>query len=165
MEKKKIKDKVSKWKEEFKNFAFKEATLGAAIGIMLGGAFKDVISSLVNDILTPPIGYLTSGLDFTRLYWVLGKNNFDSLQAAEESNAVVIRYGNFLNEFISFLITAFILFLIVYQISKIASRINKKEEKQEEKKEEKNMKTCPYCKTEIDKEATRCPACTSQLSS
>lgn len=163
MGKKTIKKKVSKFQEEFKDFAFKEATLGAAIGIMLGGAFKDVISSLVNDILTPPIGYLTSGLNFTHLYWVLGKNDFESLEVAKAANAVVIHYGNFINEFISFLITAFILFLIVYQVSKIASKMKKKKEDEEEEKEEKNKKACPYCKTEIDIKATRCPACTSQL--
>jgi large conductance mechanosensitive channel len=160
MEKKKTKKKISKLREEFKNFAFKEATLGAAVGIMLGGAFRDVINSLVNDILTPPIGYFTSGIDFTSLYWVLGKNDFDSLELAREAGAVVIHYGNFLSEFISFLITAFILFLITYQGARIINRMNKKEEK-EKKKEKKRL--CQFCKTEIEPKATRCPACTSQL--
>jgi large conductance mechanosensitive channel len=160
MEEKKVKKKVSRLKKEFKNFAFKEATLGAAIGIMLGGAFRDVINSLVNDVLTPPIGYITSGIDFTNLYWVLGRNNFESLETAKQAGAVVIHYGNFINEFISFLITAFILFLITYQGARIINKMNKKEEK-EKKKEKKRL--CPYCKTEVHPKATRCPYCTSQL--
>jgi large conductance mechanosensitive channel len=159
MEGEKVKKKVSKLRTEFKNFAFKEATLGAAVGIMLGGAFRDVISSLVNDILTPPIGYLTSGIDLTDLYWVLGKNDFESLELAKEAGAVVIHYGNFISEFISFLITATILFLITFQAAKIISKINKKEEKGKTEK-----RLCPYCKTEVHPKATRCQACTSKLS-
>jgi large conductance mechanosensitive channel len=158
MEGEKVKKKVGKLRKEFKNFAFKEATLGAAVGIMLGGAFRDVISSLVNDILTPPIGYLTSGIDLTDLYWVLGKNDFESLELAKEAGVVVIHYGNFISEFISFLITAFILFLITYQGAKIINRMNKKEEEKKEKK-----RLCPYCKTEVHPKATRCQACTSKL--
>lgn len=160
MEGKEVKKKVSKLRTEFKNFAFKEATLGAAVGIMLGGAFRDVINSLVNDILTPPIGFLTAGIDFNELFFVIGKNNFDNLEAAREAGAVVIHYGSFIGEFISFLITAFILFLITYQGAKIINKMNKKEEK-EKKKEKKRL--CPYCKTEVHPKATRCQACTSEL--
>jgi large conductance mechanosensitive channel len=125
------KKKGKKWdniKKEFKEFAFKEATFGAAIGIMIGAALKDVINSLVTDILTPPINFLTSGVDFTNLYFVLGKGRYESLSAAEEAGAVVIRYGNFLNEFISFLITAIILFVLTYQITKLLSKAKKEEE-------------------------------------
>ncbi len=157
MNKKKVTKKVAKLRKEFKNFAFKEATLGAAVGIMLGGAFRDVINSLVNDILTPPIGYFTSGIDLTSLYWVLGKNDFESVQLAREAGAVVIHYGNFISEFISFLITTFILFLITFQAAKIINRMNKKDQ------EEKKKRLCPYCQTEIKPKATRCPFCTSQL--
>ncbi len=125
------KKKGKRWdniKKEFKEFAFKEATFGAAIGIMIGAALKDVINSLVTDILTPPINFLTSGVDFTNLYFVLGKGRYESLSAAEEAGAVVIRYGNFLNEFISFLITAIILFVLTYQITKLLSKAKKEEE-------------------------------------
>jgi large conductance mechanosensitive channel len=158
MEGKKVKKKASKLKKEFKNFAFKEATLGAAIGIMLGGAFRDVINSLVEDILTPPIGYITSGLDFSDLYLTLGGNSFETLEDTRKAGIVVIHYGNFISEFTTFLITAFILFLISYQGAKIINKMNKKEES---KKEEKTL--CPYCKTKIHPKATRCPYCTSQL--
>ncbi|KUK67301.1 MAG: Large-conductance mechanosensitive channel [candidate division WS6 bacterium 36_33] len=128
MKKKKSEKRWDNIKKEFKEFAFKEATFGAAIGIMIGAALKDVINSLVTDILTPPINFLTSGVDFTNLYFVLGKGQYESLSSAEEAGAVVIRYGNFLNEFISFLITAIILFVLTYQITKLLSKAKKEEE-------------------------------------
>lgn len=125
--------KFDEIKKEFKDFAFREATFGAAIGIIIGGALKDVINSLVTDVLTPPISYVTSGIDFTNLYLALGTGKYGSLQEAEEAGAVVIRYGNFLNEFISFLITAIILFILTYQTTKLLSKARKDREKEEKK--------------------------------
>jgi|LDZT01.1.fsa_nt_gi large conductance mechanosensitive channel len=125
--------KFDEIKKEFKDFAFREATFGAAIGIIIGGALKDVINSLVTDVLTPPISYVTSGIDFTNLYLALGPGKYGSLQEAEEAGAVVIRYGNFLNEFISFLITAIILFILTYQTTKLLSKARKDREKEEKK--------------------------------
>jgi large conductance mechanosensitive channel len=121
--------KIDEIKEEFKDFAFREATFGAAIGIIIGTALKDVINSLVTDVLTPPISYITSGIDFTNLYLALGPKQYESLTTAEEAGAVVIRYGNFLNEFISFLITAIILFILTYQLTKLLSRAKKDKNK------------------------------------
>jgi large conductance mechanosensitive channel len=132
MGKKKLEKKFNEIKKDFREFAFKEATFGAAIGIIIGAALKDVINSLVTDILTPPINFVTSGVDFTNLYFVIGKEQYESLTAAEEAGAVVIRYGNFLNEFISFLITAIILFILTYQITKFLSKA--KEKRENEKK-------------------------------
>lgn len=129
MGKKKLEKKFNKIKKDFREFAFQEATFGAAIGIIIGAALKDVINSLVTDILTPPISYVTSGIDFTNLYLALGPEEYKSLTAAEEAGAVVIRYGNFLNEFISFLITAIILFILTYQITKLLSKAKKDKEK------------------------------------
>lgn len=127
------KKKLDEIKKEFKEFAFQEATFGAAIGIIIGAALKDVINSLVSDILTPPISYITSGIDFTNLYLALGPEKYESLAAAQEAGAVVIRYGNFLNEFISFLITAIILFILTYQITKLLSKAKRDKEKREKK--------------------------------
>ncbi len=129
MGKKKLKKKFNEIKKDFREFAFKEATFGAAIGIIIGAALKDVINSLVTDILTPPINFVTSGVDFTNLYFVIGKEQYESITAADEAGAVVIRYGNFLNEFISFLITAIILFILTYQITKLLSKAKKDKEK------------------------------------
>jgi large conductance mechanosensitive channel len=133
MGKKNSQKKIDEIKEEFKDFAFREATFGAAIGIIIGTALKDVINSLVTDVLTPPISYVTSGIDFTNLYLALGPKQYESLTTAEEAGAVVIRYGNFLNEFISFLITAIILFILTYQLTKLLSRAKKDKNKREGK--------------------------------
>ena len=155
-----IKEKYNTFKKEFKEFALEGLALGAAVGIMLGAALRDVINSFVNDIMTPPISFLTAGIDFTSKYWVLGPNDFETLEMAEEAGAVIIHYGNFINELIAFFITAIILFLIVYQTTKIANRFKKKKETEEVKR---RKRLCQYCKTEVHKDATRCPACTSKL--
>jgi large conductance mechanosensitive channel len=133
MGERKLEKKFNKIKKDFREFAFQEATFGAAIGIIIGAALKDVINSLVTDILTPPISYVTSGIDFANLYLALGPEDYDSLTAAEEAGAVVIRYGNFLNEFISFLITAIILFILTYQITKLLSKAKKDKERGKKK--------------------------------
>lgn len=150
-----IKEKSTNFLKEFKKFALKDSTLTVAIGLMLGSAVKSVIDSLVKDILTPPIGKLTSGLDFSNLYVALTGEKFDSLKAAKDAGAVVITYGNFINAAISFLITALVLFLIV--------SIGQKFIKREEKKEIKKTMKCPFCRSEISRKATRCPFCTSHL--
>lgn len=128
MEKPKLKilKKGEELNNEFKSFAFSGATMGAAVGIMMGAALNNVISSLVKDILTPPIAYLTSGIDFSNLYWVLDSRHFDSLAQAQASNAAIIYYGNFINTFISFLITALVLFFVVKKITEMVEKGAKK---------------------------------------
>lgn len=128
MEKSKLKilKKGEELNNEFKSFAFSGATMGAAVGIMMGAALNNVISSLVKDILTPPIAYLTSGIDFSNLYWVLDSRHFDSLAQAQASNAAIIYYGNFINTFISFLITALVLFFVVKKITEMVEKGAKK---------------------------------------
>lgn len=155
MEKPTIKERLSKTADDFKSFAFKGSAIDIAIGMMIGAAMTAVVNSLIKDIVNPPIAKFISGIDFSHRYFVLGKNQFESLEAAQASGAVVITYGNFITAVITFLITALVLFLIVSWITKL----NKKEEKKEEEK----TKKCPYCKSEIDKEATRCAFCTSEL--
>ena len=159
MKKETVKEKIAKLGEEFKGFAFKEATLGAAVGIILGSAIKAMIDSLVKDILTPPIGQLTSGLDFSNLFITLGKTQYESLELAREAGAAVITYGNFINATISFLITATVLFIIVYQGSKFTKKFQKKELKEEKA----TTKVCSFCKSDIHLEATKCPFCTSTV--
>lgn len=150
-----IKEKSNGFIQEFKKFALKDSTLTVAIGLMLATAVKDVVDSLVKDILTPPIGKLISGIDFSNMYIALSKQKFESLQAAQEAGAVVITYGNFINVLISFIITALVLFLIV----SFGQRFTKKEEKKKGKK----FKICPYCKSEINKDAKKCAFCTSSV--
>lgn len=126
--------KGEKLTSEFKAFAFSGATVGAAVGIMMGAALNTVISSLVKDILTPPIAYLTSGIDFSNLYWVLSSEKFNSLAEAQASDAAIIYYGNFIMAFISFLITALVLFFVVQKVLKMVQKDAKDEAKKEDKK-------------------------------
>lgn len=140
--------------KDFKDFATKGDVISMAIGIMLGTAFKSLIDSLVNDIISPPIGFLTSGIDFSAMFFTLGKIQYETIEEAQNAGATIITYGNFINALISFLITAIVLFIFVNQMKKAF-------EKKEEVK--KTTKKCPYCFTEINIKATRCPNCTSEL--
>lgn len=155
MKKSTIKERIQKTVSDFKSFAFKGSAIDIAIGMMIGAAMTAVVDSLIKDIVNPPIAKLISGIDFSHRYFVLGKNQFESLEAAQEAGAIVITYGNFITAIITFLITALVLFIIVSWVSKL----NKKEEE----KAEKTIKKCPYCKSEIDIDATRCAFCTSEL--
>jgi large conductance mechanosensitive channel len=127
-----------------------------AIGVVIGAAFKDLINSLVNNVFTPPIGFLTAKLDFSKLFITLGKTQYETLEEAKAANAVVIQYGLVLNTLIAFLITAFVLYLVSKAVSKAT-------QKEKEAKIAKKTKKCPYCMSEINIKAKRCPFCTSEL--
>lgn len=150
--------KLKKVAKGFKDFAFKDAVLGTAVGIMLGGAIKELINSIIDNLLMPPIAYLTSGIDFSELFVVIGRGKYEDLRAAKDAGALVLTYGAFINSFVSFLILAFVLYILVGVVLK---SIQKGKDKKEEEKEA--TKECPYCFTTIDKKASRCPNCTSQL--
>jgi large conductance mechanosensitive channel len=147
--------KVKKVVKDFKEFAFTDALLATAVGIMLGSAIKDLVNSLIENILMPPIAYLTSGIDFSELFITIGLEKFETLEEAQKAGALVVTYGNFINAFLSFLILAIVLFFLI--------KFAKKGFKKEKIKKEKTTKKCPYCFSEIDKKATRCPNCTSKL--
>jgi len=157
MEKKEQKKKKFKkgW-EDFKSFALKDNIISMAIGVVIGAAFKDLINSLVNNVFTPPIGFLTAKLDFSKLFITLGKTQYKTLEEAKAANAVVIQYGLVLNTLIAFLITAFVLYLVSKAVSKAT-------QKEKEAKIAKKTKKCPYCMSEINIKAKRCPFCTSEL--
>ena len=157
MEKKKQKkNKFKKGWEDFKSFALKDNIISMAIGVVIGAAFKDLINSLVNNVFTPPIGFLTAKLDFSKLFITLGKTQYETLEEAKAANAVVIQYGLVLNTLIAFLITAFVLYLVSKAVSKAT-------QKEKEAKIAKKTKKCPYCMSEINIKAKRCPFCTSEL--
>jgi len=156
---KKGKPRVKKFVNDFQDFAFKDSTFGTAVGIMIGVALKDVINSLINNILMPPIAYITSGIDFSDLFFVIGKTKYTSLELAQEADALVVTYGSFVDSFINFLITALVLFLLARVIVKGIQ----KRTKRSEKKEDNSTKDCPYCKSKIHKDASRCPNCTSKI--
>ena len=135
--------------EEFKKFIMRGNVMDMAVGVIVGGAFTSIVTSLNQDILTPILG-IFGGTDFSNLKVTLGSGE----------NAPVLCYGNFITAVINFLITAFVIFVLVKAINKIGDKLIKKEE---EAPAEPMTKICPYCRREIAKEATRCPHCTSNL--
>ncbi|MEL7625335.1 MAG: large conductance mechanosensitive channel protein MscL [Anaerolineaceae bacterium] len=154
---------MKKFITEFKEFISKGNAFDLAVGVIIGGAFGKIINSLVADVIMPPIGMLLGKVDFNNLYVLLNKAAVSvpkgtPLTVAQEQGAVVLAYGSFLMTIINFLIIAFFIFLLVKGINKLRD-MNKKKEVPAEP----TIKTCPFCKTEIPLEATRCPHCTSQL--
>ncbi len=141
------------WKE-FKEFAVKGSVIDLAVGIIIGTSFNGIVSSLVNDIVMPPLGLLIKRVDFSNLYINLSSKHYASLAAAKAAGAPTINYGTFVNTLINFIIVAFAVFLLVKQINRL---------KRQPPAPEPNTKICQFCKTEIAKDASRCPACTSQL--
>ncbi len=127
--------------KEFKDFAVKGNAIDMAVGIVIGGAFLKIVTSLVNDIITPPLGLL------------LGKVNFSAL-ALHLPGKVAINYGVFINNVVEFVIVAFVIFLVVKQINLL---------KKAPPPAEPTTKECPKCFSSISKKATRCPNCTSEL--
>ena len=150
--------------KEFKEFAVKGNVLDMAIGIIIGGAFSPIVSSLVNDIIMPPIGFILGNVDFSNLYIPLKKMSLTQLpplEIAKSQGLVTINYGIFINTLISFLIVSFAVFLLVKVINKI-KRDDIKTAAAEEAAEP-TEKQCPYCFSTINIKATRCPNCTSEL--
>jgi len=143
---------IKNFLNEFKKFAVRGNVIDMAVGIIIGGAFGTIVTSLVNDIIMPPIGWLLDGVDFSDLKLVL-------VQEAEGVKGVAISYGAFLNNVISFIIIAFAVFILIKAINKVQASVAK----QEEVAAEVTTKKCPYCKSEIAIDATRCPHCTSEL--
>ncbi len=140
--------------KEFKEFALRGSVLDLAVGVIIGGAFGKIVTSLVNDILMPPLGLLVGKLDFSNLFINLSGKKFESLAQAKAAGAVTINYGFFLNNVIDFVIVAFCVFLIVKQVNRINRKIVKEEPK---------TKDCPYCFSKISIKAMRCPQCTSEI--
>ncbi len=133
---------MRKFISEFKDFAMKGNVMDMAVGIIIGSAFTGIVTSLVDNILSPLIGLLTRG-------------NFDGLSV--EFFGVTLKYGSFIMAVINFLIVAFVLFIIIKAMNRARNLGKKKEE------EAPAVKECPYCMSEIPVKATRCPHCTSQL--
>ncbi len=110
--------------KEFKDFAVKGNAMDMAVGIIIGGAFGKIVSSLVNDVIMPPIGKLLGGVDFTNLFAALDGGSYETLAAAEEAGAAVVKYGQFAQNVVDFLIVAFVIFMMVRWIN----NLKKKEE-------------------------------------
>lgn len=150
--------------KEFKEFIARGNIMDLAVGVVIGGAFQKIINSLVNDIIMPAISILTNKVDFTNMVFTVG--------------GASIKYGSFITAIINFLIIAFSVFLVVTYLNKINKRVEQIKTEQMEKintklgktkkskeniKEEPTTKTCPYCYSEINIKATRCPHCTAKI--
>ncbi|MBE7092773.1 MAG: large conductance mechanosensitive channel protein MscL [Clostridiales bacterium] len=151
---------MKKFFKEFKEFISRGNVLDLAVGVIIGGAFKDIVNSLVNDLISPVIG-LVFKADFKDLVIKVKDAVVDPITLEELEPALEIRYGAFITGVINFLIMAFVVFLIVKGVNTLANLAKKKEEPAPIP--EPTTKICPYCCSEISIEATRCPHCTSQL--
>ena len=139
--------------EDFKKFAMRGNVMDMAVGVIIGGAFGKIVTSVVNDIVMPPVGMLLGNVDFGNLFISLNGKEYATLEAAKKAGAPVLAYGSFMNTVIDFLILAFIIFMMIRQINKLTPEPEPTPE----------PRLCPYCKSEIADDATRCPHCTSHL--
>ena len=139
--------------KEFKEFISRGNVLDMAIGVIIGGAFGTIIKSLVDDILMPLIGILLGGVDFQELFISLDGKTYASLAQATEEGGAILRYGVFINAVVMFLLISLCLFFIVRAFNHM----------RREEPAAPTTKVCPYCKSEIAIDATRCPHCTSEL--
>jgi large conductance mechanosensitive channel len=140
--------------KEFKAFAMRGNVVDMAIGIIIGAAFGKIVTSLVNDILMPPIGLILGKVDFSNLFLNISGKSYASVAEAKAAGAATINYGVFLNNIIDFLIVAFAIFLLIRQINRWNTPAPAAAP---------TTKDCPYCATPIPLKATRCPNCTSEI--
>ena len=146
--------------KEFKEFIMRGNVIDMAVGIIIGVAFGAIVSSLVKDIIMPPIGLLLGDVDFANLFAVIKDGGitpgpYDTLALAQAGGAVTINYGLFINYVITFLIVAFVVFMMIRQINRMRRAPAAAP----------TTKECPYCLSAIAIKATRCPNCTSDLKS
>jgi large conductance mechanosensitive channel len=141
---------------EFREFAMRGNVVDLAVGIIIGVAFGKIITSLVNDVLMPPIGLALGRVDFTNLFLNLSGQPYASLAEAKAAGAPTINYGVFLNTLIDFIIVAFAIFLLVRLINRLRRQ-------PEAAPATPTTKECPFCASVIPLRATRCPQCTSAL--
>ena len=142
--------------KEFKTFIMRGNVLDLAVAVIIGGVFGKIVSSLVNDILMPPIGLLVGKVDFSGLYVNLSDATYASLAEAQKAGAPVIKYGLFINTVIDFLIVSFVIFVVV----RLANRI---EHAKDAPPATPTTRDCPHCLMTVPLKATRCGHCTSDL--
>jgi large conductance mechanosensitive channel len=140
--------------KEFKEFVMRGNVLDLAVGIIIGAAFGKIVTSLVSDIVMPPLGVLLGKVDFANLFIDLSGDHHTTVAAAKAAGAATINYGLFLNTVVDFVIVAFIIFLVIRQANRF---------KRQPAPVTPTTKGCTFCYTVIPIQATRCPNCTSQL--
>ena len=142
--------------KEFREFIMRGNVVDLAVGLVVGAAFGAIVTSLVNDILMPPIGMLLGGVNFSELFISLDGKDYASLALAQEAGAPTINYGLFIMAIIYFLIVALAIFFVV-------KAINRMQRDEEQAPAEPTTRDCPYCTMEISLSASKCPYCTSEL--
>lgn len=143
--------------KEFREFALKGSVVDLAIGVIVGAAFGKIVDSLVKDILMPPLGILTGGIDFTNQFLTLKGPHLPTLEQAQKAGAVTINYGVFLNTVVTFLIVAFAIFVVIKRLNAIRRRL-------EDAPAPVTTHACPECLSEIPLEAKRCRYCAVTVS-
>lgn len=161
---------MKKLLKEFKEFALRGNVIDLAVGVIIGGAFQTIVKSLVDDLIMPFVGLVTGGVNFTDQFVILklpealpeGVTATDliTLTAAKDAGATVFAYGSFVTAVLNFIIMAVVIFMFIKLINNLHKIGNKKEEIAQEAP---TTKICPFCKSEIAIEATRCAHCTSEL--
>ncbi|MFH0888563.1 MAG: large conductance mechanosensitive channel protein MscL [Planctomycetota bacterium] len=145
--------------KEFKEFAMRGNVLDMAVGIIIGAAFGKIITSIVNDVIMPPIGLLLGQVDFSNFFVILSGDSvgkaIKTVADAKSAGLVTINYGLFLNTVIDFIIVAFVIFIMIKQINRM--------HRPKEALVQTDVKECNYCFSKINIKATRCPSCTSEL--
>ena len=139
--------------KEFREFAARGNVIDLAVAVIIGAAFGKVVTSVVDDLIMPPIGMLLGRVDFSNLFVALNGGTYASLAEAKTAGAPTLNYGVFLNTCFQFLIVAFAVFLLVKQVNRFKRPAPA----------DPNTRDCPFCVTKIPTKATRCPACTSEL--
>ena len=146
--------------KEFREFAVRGNVVDMAVGIIIGAAFGAIVKSAVDDLLMPPLGLLTGGLDVANQFVLLKPGMpagpYPSLEQAKAAGAVTLNYGQFISQLVTFVLVAFAVYLLVKAVNRL---------RRGEPAPDPTTKTCPFCQTEIPRGAVRCPHCTSELPS
>ena len=151
---------MKKFFKEFKEFAMRGNVIDLAVGVIIGGAFQAIVKSLVDDIVMPLIGIITKNDFASKFVQLTGRETlYATVEEATEAGVSILTYGNFISAVINFIIMAFVIFLFIKGLNKLSS-IGKKEEKEEPAP---TTKVCPFCKSEIAIDATKCAHCTSDV--
>lgn len=144
--------------KDFKEFIMRGNVVDMAVGVIIGGSFGKIVGSLVNDVIMPPIGKLTGGVDFSSLYINLSGTAYTSLAEAQKAGAATINYGVFLNTVINFLIVAGAIFIMISQMNNLKKRLEKPASASAP-----TTKECPLCLSTIPLKAVKCAHCASDL--
>ncbi len=141
---------------EFKKFAMRGSVIDLAVGVIVGGAFSKIVSSLVNDIVMPLLGLIIGRIDFTNLFIALDGKRYATIELAREAGAATVNIGVFLNNVVDFLTISFVIFVAVRQVNRLRRQ-------EPEPQAAPTTKTCIYCQSAVSIKAIRCPHCTSEL--